>query len=1045
MRRRHLRRSFANRLVVCAVAVAAGTVAPRPADANPAAQPDQTPFLMLDSRMHTGQIYRLSVDAAGKRLATGSTDKSIRIWDVESGRLLRRLHVPVGRGQIGSVLSVALTPNGKYLLAASESFQSDGRFDKGSVYFFHVESGKIIGRIPELPANVTHIAVSPGAKYFGLVLGKWGFSLRNARGKELFKETARGRDTDDPIEWLAFANDNRFAAVSRKGALRIYAERNGKIRRTNARRMPRGLTPYSLAYSPDGKRLAVGYGNRVRVDVIEAESLKTVQSLVPNGLSGGNIGAVAWATERSGAWLYAAGTAKDKSNRTAIVGWRQGRAGTSVILGAARDSIPHIQGAKGGGVVFASSEPAWGHATLDRTGRQLVLRREQRTRAIAFRGTARRQLAISDDGVSVAVPGSRSLLAFDLRGLELHRNGRSKLLTRRARETGSRIALRDWYGRTTFQIGTRQLSLQPGERALSAQVDEARNIVLIGTDYFLRLYDAQGRELAKRRLNAPAWGLVTASTKDVAVVAHGDGSIRWYALRPDAPLAELASVFIHRDGRRWVAWRADGRFAHSPFGGKEMVGYYKNGTLETGNIQALTGEWVAFEQLYRLFYDPRAVSALLDEPSTWPGIAAQSRVDTVLNAQPLPTVTIESYCALTQLPPVRETRGASFPKTGKPTGRTPPPAPGTGANCFPVGAVEQGFAQTPGARRGRGAALPAGTRALRIKIRVAHENGAFGPVDAFVNGRNVGRLSPEGGTREQHKGQSGQPVPSLVFSHDVPVYAGANKVAIKAYNTSGAYRSSDPAYFQVPATVASDGKPVLRVLSVGINRYRGVRKLVYAVADAQSFAAKVRTYKPETYGRTDVVTLTDEQATTARILQELDALADRVKSNDAVLIYFAGHGISDEEGSYYFIPMDVTKFEDRFTKGMKHQVLVDKLAAIRVRNLFLFLDTCYSGEFKLNPRGPDTLAHETGQFVLTASTSEQEALDSYNDKNGVFAYAVHQALSSKPADADIVDALDVGLRVRRLVPKLAREKRFTQAAVFKAAGGDISEFPIAQP
>jgi hypothetical protein len=59
-----------------------------------------------------------------------------------------------------------------------------------------------------------------------------------------------------------------------------------------------------------------------------------------------------------------------------------------------------------------------------------------------------------------------------------------------------------------------------------------------------------------------------------------------------------------RGGRRRQGAR---RLAGQPQGG--LVGYQQNGTRE-----APTGQWLSFQQVYRLFYDPVRVSAVLDHP-----------------------------------------------------------------------------------------------------------------------------------------------------------------------------------------------------------------------------------------------------------------------------------------------------------------------------------------------------------------------------------------------------------------------------------------------
>jgi hypothetical protein len=74
----------------------------------------------------------------------------------------------------------------------------------------------------------------------------------------------------------------------------------------------------------------------------------------------------------------------------------------------------------------------------------------------------------------------------------------------------------------------------------------------------------------------------------------------------------------------------------------------------------------------------------------------------------------------------------------------------------------------------------------------------------------------------------------------------------------------------------------------------------------------------------------------------------------------------------------------------------------------------------------------------------QEALDSYDDRNGVFAYAVREALTGRAADTEgRVSALALGEWVMRRVPQLAAERRHNQDAVFRTASRDLRSFHLA--
>src|SRR5262245_347112 len=75
------------------------------------AQPKQKAAL----KGHTGFVTAVAFSPGGKTLASGSLDKTIKLWDVATGR-----EKAVLKGHISEVMSVAFSPDGKLLASGSD-------------------------------------------------------------------------------------------------------------------------------------------------------------------------------------------------------------------------------------------------------------------------------------------------------------------------------------------------------------------------------------------------------------------------------------------------------------------------------------------------------------------------------------------------------------------------------------------------------------------------------------------------------------------------------------------------------------------------------------------------------------------------------------------------------------------------------------------------------------------------------------------------------------------------------------------------------------
>jgi hypothetical protein len=126
-------------------------------------------------------------------------------------------------------------------------------------------------------------------------------------------------------------------------------------------------------------------------------------------------------------------------------------------------------------------------------------------------------------------------------------------------------------------------------------------------------------------------------------------------------------------------------------------------------------------------------------------------------------------------------------------------------------------------------------------------------------------------------------------------------------------------------------------LVIGIDKYRNFETLKTAASDANTIAQILQ----DNYNFY-VTKLIDEDATRANIYNEINDFRKKLRKEDRLLIYFAGHGNFDKDmdRSFWF-PVDAEK--DNPTNWFSAEDISSQLKIIPSQHIIIIADSCYSG------------------------------------------------------------------------------------------------------
>jgi WD40 repeat protein/uncharacterized caspase-like protein len=878
---------------------------------------------------HAEEVWSVAFSPDGKMLASASVDKTIKLWDVVSGTELQAL-----KGHTDAVWSVAFSPDGKML--------ASGSMDK-TIKLWEVASGTELRTLRGHADAIYSVVFNASGKM--LISGSPDSTIRMwdvASGTEL--RVLRGHTAG--VFSVALSSDGQtLASGSWDHAIKLWDVGSGTERRT--------LTGHSdliqsLAFSPDGRTLASGSWDHT-IKIWNVASGTEVRSLSEHA-----------------AWILSTAFSPD-NKMLACASWDK-----TVKLWdlASGTQLPPLRGHSEAvrSVAFSPDGGTLASGSGDNTVKLWRVADWTELRTLRGHSDGVESVAFSSDGRTL-VSGSRDntiklwdvMSGTELRtfrghsdwvySLALSRDGKtlatgSKDKTVKLWDVASGAELRNLKGHSD---SVNSIAFSPDGLTLASG----------SNDQTINLWDvASGRQVRMLKGHSD-WIYSVAFSPDGKMLASGgrDNTVKLWDVASGMELRTLKpnsgwtfSVAFSRDGMMLVSSGLDTHL---------RLWRVADGTLLAGLVALDRDDWLVVTP-----------DGLFDgSPAGWNKITWRFD-DNTFHYAPAEAYFGDFYYP-DLLPEIFAGKRPKAPSDISQKDRRQPQLelalvhPRSNANLT--------------------------SRDATVKIEISefpadneHKSGSGAQdVRLFRNGSLV---------RAWHgdvlKGQAG-----VSLEATIPVVAGENKLTAYAFNHDN-IKSSD-------ATLVLSGADSLKrsgtayILSVGVNRYSNRDyDLKYAVADAEDFSAEVKHQQEmlRHYEKVEVISLFDAEATKTNIRQKLEQLAIRAQPEDAVIVYFAGHGTA-HGNQFYLLPHDLGYQGQRAKLNEKslQTILTHSISNLELEEIFegadagqflLVIDACNSGQAleaeekrrgPMNSKGLAQLAYEKGMYILTAAQSYQSA------------------------------------------------------------------------
>lgn len=295
------------------------------------------------------------------------------------------------------------------------------------------------------------------------------------------------------------------------------------------------------------------------------------------------------------------------------------------------------------------------------------------------------------------------------------------------------------------------------------------------------------------------------------------------------------------------------------------------------------------------------------------------------------------------------------------------------------------------------------TEQAEVVIEATDMGGGIDEIRLYLNGKLVSE-EQRGMKITIKKGET------ITKKYNISLLSGNNVLKATAFNTDRTESTPQTINIELVSAIKNSN---LYLVSIGIDKYKNEKyNLSYGSADAEGFTNLIALKSKGIFNNINSQTIKDEEFTKAGILSKLEELSNEIRSEDVFIFYYAGHGVmsdgSDSKPSeFFFIPYDVTQLygnnEHLEAKGISANELRKAFVKIKAQKQLIVVDACQSGGATemLAMRGAAEekalmqLARSAGIAVLSSTGTEQLASEVKQLGHGIFTYSLIEGLNGK--------------------------------------------------